>query len=98
ILGGLGTAIWAIRTIEPWCAEPLIPNPDWSQNADPTQSTEANAGTQNKKSVSVNLAALNPPNPEEKSTKHYSVGEKPWYSSGWWKKFFCESKIGDLAV
>jgi hypothetical protein len=27
-----------------------------------------------------------------------SDNHQPWYGIGWWKKFFCEMKVGDIAI
>jgi hypothetical protein len=94
ILGGLALFICGARTIEPWCTAP-----DWNQNNIQNKGSKNESTKQNQQppdNITITLQSVKPDNKSD--TAENERENKPWYSLGWWKKFFCESKIGDLAV
>jgi hypothetical protein len=99
-IGGLLFAVIGLRAIEPWCSlpEPKF-SPDREQYQGQTGSGDRKSADQNARAPKPHFGALYLIETETQTPESGGQNsQNPWYSLGWWKKFFCEMKIGDAAV
>jgi hypothetical protein len=113
IIGGALPFVWLLYLLEPSCSENLFPKSEElfpqieSQLRQPYRASDQSRKSEEKQhaanphfSASADLTSIlqfkqsSDKNTEAKREQKY----KRWYDSGWWKHFFCEAKIGDVAI